>query len=296
MKIDGIAPPKPIAVTELTERIGSNLAVRLEKLCDSIFTCCKVGSADVPVVTRIQNDTEFVADITGLAITAMYETRQNLKCTISNILTEQKPEWSVPRPESISDFLRLATNYEAHSSRYHNRRRQIHAYDWVTSGEAAQMMRNLSALIPQCKLLEFEISVSRNVTRFGYDITINGRLDAYHDGTIYEFKVCQSIALEHKLQLIIYSWMPPLHAPWHASCLYNIKSGEAYWLKDDRTTINIIMDHLLANKYSLRQIKTDEEFINECIVVPSQKIKCKLKTPVICDIDDEIVALTQVYV
>jgi hypothetical protein len=97
-------------------------------------------------------------------------------------------------------------------------------------------------------------------------IKIAGRIDAFDDTTVYEFKCVDSISIDHKLQLILYSWL------WKNSDLYknygnrdfkllNIRTGELLKLSNDTFKITQIVELILANKFIKKKILKDDEFI-----------------------------------
>jgi hypothetical protein len=99
-------------------------------------------------------------------------------------------------------------------------------------------------------------------------IKIAGRIDAFDDTTVYEFKCVDNISIDHKLQLILYSWL------WSNSDLYtkygnksfkllNIRTGELLQLTNDKFKIGQVVELILANKFVKKRTLRDEEFLKQ---------------------------------
>jgi hypothetical protein len=87
-----------------------------------------------------------------------------------------------------------------------------------------------------------------------------------------------NISIDHKLQLILYSWL------WKNSDLYkdngnknfkllNIRTGELLLLTSDNYKISQIVELILANKFVKKQILKDDEFIKQVHKLEDKFIK-----------------------
>ena len=99
------------------------------------------------------------------------------------------------------------------------------------------------------------------------EIQISARIDAFDDDNIYEFKCVNSLNLEHKLQLIMYYWL------WEKSelknkygtrdgILLNIRTGETLKIVKNMFIINQIVDLIIIDKFTNKNVLNDEDFID----------------------------------
>ena len=102
-------------------------------------------------------------------------------------------------------------------------------------------------------------------------INISAVVDAVDEDCVYEFKCTDMLTLEHKLQLLIYSWlwekcMMDLHGM-RMFKIFNIRTGEVLKLNHTSPKINIIVNNLLKYKYGPKTNLNDDEFIKQCLNV-----------------------------
>jgi ATP-dependent exoDNAse (exonuclease V) beta subunit len=285
-------------VTELIKFIDSyildNIIMLLENMFINIYPIKKIVS--VPCRIEILNDNkktfEDVSDLNGLVIPSIYEKIINNSSTIENyvlklisknskktkkfqnndqnIIKKYIKNLNVPC-KSISDFLKVGNIYISKHNGLHSKLAQITKYNWLSKKMITECHKNMEFL--NNKKLIFEKSISNcdedifKITHkeFG-KIIINGRIDAYDDENVYEFKCVDSISIDHKLQLILYQWL------WKKSNLFinegnknfkllNIKTGEMLQLVNDDYKINQIVELILANKFVKKNTLNDDEFI-----------------------------------
>lgn len=277
-------------VTELIKFIDSyildNIIMILENMFITINPIKKIVS--VPCSIEILNDNkktfEDVSDLNGLVIPSIYEKIINNSSTIENyvlkliskknnkqdIIKKYIKKLNIPC-KSISDFLKVGNIYISKHNGLHSKLAQITKYKWLTKKMIDECHKNMEFL--NNKKLVFEKNISNcdedifKITHkeFG-KIIINGRIDAFDDENVYEFKCVDSISIDHKLQLILYHWL------WKKSDLFitegnknfkllNIKTGEMLQLVNDDYKINQIVELILANKFVKKNTLNDDEFV-----------------------------------
>ena len=105
-------------------------------------------------------------------------------------------------------------------------------------------------------------------------IKIRGRFDAFDDDNLWEFKCVENLSREHKLQLIIYSWI-------YEKCMkttfgnkkykiLNIRTGELHQIKYENYVVEEIMNILFENKFGKVNKDDDTDFINKCMRVKNR--------------------------
>jgi hypothetical protein len=150
---------------------------------------------------------------------------------------------------------------------------QIKKYNWLDKKMIVGCHKNMKLL--DDKRLFFEVNiVNCKEDKFKFihkdfgTITIGGRIDAFDDTTVYEFKCVDNISIDHKLQLILYSWLwknSDLHSQ-HGNKnfkLLNIKTGELIQLTGDNYKITQVVELLFANKFVKKIVLKDDEFIKQ---------------------------------
>ena len=103
----------------------------------------------------------------------------------------------------------------------------------------------------------------------------SARADLMTERTIWELKCTSTISIEHKLQVVLYSWIwrtlhcsnPTARRPVFFDSrdvkLLNIRTGECFLLNANYEQLTIIVVALLKGKYSRPEIKSDEEFLED---------------------------------
>jgi hypothetical protein len=93
------------------------------------------------------------------------------------------------------------------------------------------------------------------------------RADLVSDTTLWELKCTSKITFEHRMQVVIYTWLwRTLHpeSP-RKTQIFNIRTGEKLRLESSDEDLTRIMVSLLRGKYEESVILNDEEFVNQCI-------------------------------
>jgi hypothetical protein len=102
-----------------------------------------------------------------------------------------------------------------------------------------------------------------STTRFRF----TARVDLITEQTVWELKCTSKLSLDHLLQTIIYAWIWKIRNPTDEKAfkILNIRTGELLQLNASIDELNSIMIILLKGKYQQPIIKSDEEFITDCI-------------------------------
>jgi len=160
--------------------------------------------------------------------------------------------------KNISDYLKVSNVYNALQNNLHSKIASIKNYNWIDNSQVDKCLNNLEFIKSDNLFFEYKITNDDDLDEnffiykhkdFG-EIRIAGRIDAFDNDNIYEFKCVSNITIEHKLQIIIYYWL------WINSKLkenygdkngiiINIRTGETLKLKKDIYTINIKLTQYL---------------------------------------------------
>jgi hypothetical protein len=279
-------------VSDLIKFIDSYIMDNIMLLTENIFKTINNASNVISIPSKIKNEDidvkkityEDVSDLNGLVIPAIYEKMKNNNCTIENYVENnitkntcndiKKYIKKINIPcKTISDFLKIGNIYLSSHNKLHSKLAQIKKYNWLNKKMITETHKNMKILDDKNLIFEKTISNGKeDIFTYNHDtfgiIKIGGRIDAFDDETVYEFKCVDNISIEHKLQLILYSWL------WSNSDLYknygtrnfkllNIRTGETIQLIDNKFIITQIVELLLANKFIKKQLLSDDEFINQ---------------------------------
>ena len=194
------------------------------------------------------NQTNILHRISKIEVDSMVQNEEHT--TISNEFT------NIVYPcKNIKDWLHLGNFYLACINKLYYKIKQITNYDWITEkiieGCHNNMKRNISSFNDLIFEVEQEITFTNN--KYG-QITLAGRFDAISNDTLWEFKCVDSLSLEHKLQLIIYSYM---------------------WQKHNNNFISNYNDFLLKDKININN--TEKQSIQKQSLEKSKgNRQCKL--------------------
>lgn len=279
-------------VTDLIKFIDSQIMDNIILLTDNLFIKVVPPINIVPVPCKIKHidsinqkeSFEDVSDLNGLVIPAIYEksinknstiemyVQENLSKQVYNEIKKYVKKVSIPCVK-VSDFLKVGNIYLSLHNKLHSKLAQIKKYNWLDKKMILSCHSNMKIL--ENKNLIFEKTIcSPDSDIFIYNhkeygiIKIAGRIDAFDDSTVYEFKCVDSISIDHKLQIILYYWL------WRNSSLYgeyggknfiilNIKTGEIIKLSDNYFIISQVVELIFANKFLKKNTMEDNEFITQ---------------------------------
>ena len=289
------------SVTDLIKFIDSYIMDNIIMLIDRMFITmisannvvnvpCKIKCIDVTGKESFED----VSDLNGLVIPSIYEKIKNNSSTIEDYVTKNTDKvlcgeikkyikkFNIPC-QTVSDYLKVGNIYLTLHNKLHSKLAQIKKYNWLDKKMISGCHKNMKLL--DNKKLSFEINVTNcneDIFKFVHKdfgiITIGGRIDAFDDTTVYEFKCVDNISIDHKLQLILYSWL------WKNGDLYknygnknfkllNIRTGELLQLTNDNFKISQIVELILANKFVKKIILKDDEFIKQVHKLEDKFIK-----------------------
>jgi hypothetical protein len=291
-------------VTDLIKFIDSYIMDNIILLMENIFITIieKNIVVDVPckisIIDNYGKETfEDVSDLNGLVIPAIYEKLQLNTSTIEEFVSNSQnkkflqeikkyiKKVNIPC-KKISDYLKVGNIYLSINNKLHSKLAQIKKYNWINKKIISNCHKNMKIL--NNKNLIFEKTIGNNSDDSSFTFThkefgrvkICGRIDAFDDESVYEFKCVDHLSIDHKLQLILYAWL------WINSDLFikygkrnfkllNIKTGELLGLKLDMFIIGQIVELILANKFIKKTTMTDKEFIGQIHKLENKIIKNK---------------------
>ena len=283
-------------VTELTSYISEENNEKLIDLLDLLFKIETKPSSkttvDIPSNIKTNNGkTEDVSDINGLAIPAMYEMKKSKEkqCTLKSIIDEQyaiadkgtkdfiaskmKELDKYVKKNKIGSFLCLGNVYIAVCENIHSKLNQIDNYNWLTREMIDVCHDNLATNVGKHPVFEQELGNFEGETGkyFKYisndygTIEIKGRIDAYDDTTLWEFKCVGTLQSEHLLQLTVYAWLWEKCDNKHKKYkILNIRTGEVRKLNYQPHLVEEVMSILFENKYYKKPKDNDNMFIEKC--------------------------------
>ena len=276
-------------VSELVKFLSSTSLQNLISLTNNLFETVYDCINDIDIKSKVEtskDNYEEVSEINGLAIPSVYEkviSNDGNLSTIEYYVMEhiqnnndiQKYAGNINIPcKNISDYLKVSNVYNALQNNLHSKIASIKNYNWIDNSQVDKCLNNLEFIKSNNLFFEYKITNDDDLDEnffiykhkdFG-EIRIAGRIDAFDNDNIYEFKCVSNISIEHKLQIIIYYWL------WINSKLkenygdkngiiINIRTGETLKLKKDIYTINQIVELILNDKLTCVEELTDEEFI-----------------------------------
>jgi hypothetical protein len=290
--------------TELIKFIPDSVMEEISILLDSIFIreSRELCDLDIPTIVETKNGLfEEVSDLNGIAIPCIYYDYLQGSSRNSNILlsviedqleTMKKGDHPYLKdivktlPENLdtpADYLFLANVSVAIQERLYFKLKQIDNYYWLKDSVLEECKTRLTNVIgpftsetfieetiihsksdPAHKLIDEYLSAHFDAnTRFRF----TGRVDLITDTTVWELKCASKISIDHMLQVVIYAWLWQMHAdalPTKQFKIFNIKTNELLSLNASQEDLNTIILSLLRGKFQKQQIKSDEEFIDDC--------------------------------
>ena len=297
----------------LSEITINEISPIIDMLFFTIHPALAETTVDIPLTIKTSNGlVEDVSDLNGIVIPALYETNftkktssleelvNQLKKTIDNdnILVRSKiVELNNYDDNSISRYFLMGNIYIALTENIFFKLNQIDKYDWVSKQMINMCFKNLEKYIGNNT--KYEQVITENCKNYYThehelygDIKISGRLDAYDDKYIWEFKCTSNLALEHLLQLLIYAWLwekcmitnKNIESGIKKYRILNIRTGEVKELDYQSHLVETVMDLIFINKYDPKFKDTDKDFLDR-----NKKIRTKYKA-----YDDDIFSIFEI--
>lgn len=268
---------RPLAITKIIKFLQSELLYDLNDLINQVMICTQEPNniielkSEVSVYDPIKNKTfiEHVSDLNGLAIVSRYQ-NETIADKFSyyfdgtGFVNRTKEEMESRKPTSMAYYLKEANILWAHSENLIYRLNQIKEYTWLDNVNWEQLKKNFKLLSDHKSEVMYEYGIVNKNMMFGYKkdngriIYLDGIIDAFADDTIYEFKCTTELTIEHKLQLIFYSWMMHFIYKKDFTCiLLNLRTGQTFKLLNNFKIINEICVRIIDSKTGYDY--TDEE-------------------------------------
>lgn len=204
---------------------------------------------------------------------------------------------------SPTDYLFLSNVYIACREKLYFRLNQIkhHHYNWLSDHIIHKCLHRLDGFIGLKKKPPSQLLIEHHIVDYdmkeendkinailmphfpdGKKFRFSAVTDLITDKCIWELKCTSTISIEHRLQLVIYSWIwkvlhndKSVHKP-HKKYLrkssrdkdaivVNIKTGEMMKIEATFHELTQIVVSLLKSKYTEIQEKTDDQFVDDCL-------------------------------
>jgi hypothetical protein len=151
-------------------------------------------------------------------------------------------------------------------------------YGWLKPNIIEMCMERMDTVVGTGKEVDVEVTII-NANMDEENIAINAilseyftnekffftaRVDMVSELSVWELKCTSNITIEHFLQTMIYAWLWKVINPLDERTfkIFNIKSGEIYWLeKSSLGDLTPLMVLILKSKYEKLVKKTDSEFL-----------------------------------
>jgi len=292
-----------VTVTELIKYINEENNVKLIPLIDMLMIKRKDCNNIVDLPLQIKTKaglTEDVSDLNGIIIPSifeykltnkstifdrcklMYETKfYDKNITIKNLMTKVLEDYEDPNKIIVANMM-LGNLYVSMTEKILSKLNQIDEYSWLNKKIVDDCIVNISNCVSKNIKFEEEAGDMEDNKGGFYQylsnnygmIKIRGRFDAFDDDNLWEFKCVENLSREHKLQLIIYSWI-------YEKCMkttfgnkkykiLNIRTGELHQIKYENYIVEEIMNILFENKFGKVNKDDDTEFINKCVKIKNK--------------------------
>jgi hypothetical protein len=274
----------------LSEITINTISPIMDILFETIHEPVPKNTIEIPSTLLTQNGLiEDVSDLNGIVIPALYESKiindiSTLEKEVINskenidqnnaLLLGKFIELNNYDDNSISKYLLMGNIIVALSENIYSKLNQIDSYNWLTQNMIDICFKNLKNHIQNDT--KYEQIITHNCKNyFTYehefygDINIAGRIDAYNNESVWEFKCTSNLTLEHLLQLTIYAWLwekcmitnKDISNKKRKYQILNIRTGEVKELIYQDHLVEEIMELLFINKYDAKFKDTDKKFL-----------------------------------
>jgi adenylate kinase family enzyme len=185
---------------------------------------------------------------------------------------------------TAADYLLLANVFVSLQEKLYFKLKQIgiEEYQWITPATLEKARARLDQVIgvPTNPQVEYTMIHTKDdlahsridqalLPHFGQEhvYRFTARVDLVTEETVWELKCTSQIKTDHLLQVVIYAWLWDLTQTVSKKMrIFNIKTGEILELKEAKEEWMQIVVALLRGKYEQSLPKTDEEFIESCLI------------------------------
>jgi len=263
--------------TDLLKFVSEEFLAYLLIIKEAVYTLINPKEIDVDIpgsVVTQSGTTELVSDLNGVAIPMMWETALAERHTLFEMVQEERNRSKFiakevaklgPHCTTVAQYLHLAALWQAITTCYNSKLAQIQTYDWLTPDMVKACHGILAKHLTEDATYEVGIGVDDCVVKDYGTVQVTGRMDAVTDTVVWELKCVKELQLEHFLQPIIYAWM------WQRRFeesrifrLMNMRTGEVWELDSSSHYIKEAVDILLHNKFKVRCVQSDAEFLEQC--------------------------------
>lgn len=262
---------------------------------------------NIPSIVETKNGYfEEVSDLNGIAIPIMFfdSLNETNKCIMQNIVRSNMKEVREGKHillrkfvkempvtcMNCSDYLYMSNLLIATQDKLYSKLTQIkrEEYNWLSDGVVRECFNRLERVIDdECINVDdwdaekviiqsnsdidhhyIDIETNRYLNDSDCIFRFNARVDLLTKASIWELKCTSELGFEHKLQLIIYTWLyymkiSPNERDMHIknSYLFNIKTGE--WLKciGSISDMTAVVTEIMKGKFLNEEELPDEKFI-----------------------------------
>jgi hypothetical protein len=276
---------------------------KISPVVESIFTTIQEDSTSIDIPNVIQTSTgycEDISDINGIVLPIMffdkYEKKTNpiiqnlIKNHLKDVSEKKHPflyniiQDSLPdQCNDIQDYLYSTNILTSVQELLYSRLKQIpyKDYNWISDhsfelcfSRLSEVFKNEGNLYPEVTIIDKNsdiehINIDKVIGERLKDIDtiyrFSGRADIFTDKSLWELKFTSQLTMDHKLQLIIYSWIYILKTNSFDKkfYLFNIKTNECLQLNANLEQLTFIVIEILKGKYYEPVKLTDEEFLQQ---------------------------------
>lgn len=260
-----------IGVTKLTRHLPSDVLYDCRDMLK--YKLVQKKGKNIKIKSKVfqsNGKCEAVSDITGIAIPAFYEYITTNKMTIHDKLPYEKVKkvFTCFPNNSYADYFNLSENnlnierllqfsnmYCCYRSGYIYKAIQIKKYDWLTKENLVDCLKRVKKYISMNAIYEESIQYhSKKYLR-----VIEGQIDCYDEGILWEFKCVGQLVPEHYIQLAIYAF---IHRTQYIKKFYDVLDKLKRKIDyDEFVQIDKELDEILKRincKYYLMNILTNE--------------------------------------
>jgi len=276
--------------TDLLRHLNEEVTYVLSQIRDQVFKVHTVAQKDLKIPSEVPNyfgGVENVSDLNGLCIPALWERKRaggksQVEKDIQDFLSNKTPDIIMNnlhlsgKGETLPEFLLLCNVYQALNTSFHAKLAQIKEYSWLSEELVESCHAGMSKCLGEVCLFEQSIDAVKYMVKDFGCVEVHGRIDAFDENAVWEFKCVSSLQLEHFIQLILYAWLwkqpqrggeVPSYFEQYGPrkfLLMNIRTEEMYELDAEHHLLEEVIMILMDNKYKNKEKISNTVFIERC--------------------------------
>jgi hypothetical protein len=280
---------------------GLNIPTMIETSNGTYEDVCDLNGIAIPSIyydhlyRKFSNGDNIGANILKQIITdTMRDTKSGDYVYLKSLLRELPDECRGP-----SDYLYLSNLYVAAKEKLLFKMKQIERcdYSWLTDEIINECLDRLDTVIGgdmagsldppliEHPIIHYDMEnaidqlnkvLAPHFPNADKKFRFSARLDLVTNRCIWELKCTSSITVEHKLQVVLYAWLwnivySTTNTSKHTCSnpretrIFNIRTGEKWFLNASFHELTTIVVALLKGKYDKPVVKSDEEFVADCL-------------------------------